>query len=247
MRLIKKAQLLILLFVSIHTCAFEQYAIYTYYSKPPFVIDTASQSGLFYDFLSHLEKSNPSDNYSLVYIPRKRLESRLLAGELDGPIIGVNPLWFNDKEEKKYLWSAPFYWDADDFVSLKSSPFEYRQPEDLLNKTFAGVFGHFYVKIGRLAAAGQVNRVDTIGDIQVIAMVARGRTDFGIVSRSSMDYLLKNNEIDDIYHRSAIPHEVYDRRFLIPKNLTKWHDILNRAIQSLPQNAEWQNRLKSYK
>lgn len=235
-----------LLLCSFFSEAKQTISLYTYYKKPPFIVDTAEQHGLFFDLARHLTANQPKYNFEVIYIPRRRLEGLLRTGELDGAIIGINPVWFDDKNETKYLWTSPIYHDTDDFISLKTKPFEYLSPASLIDTTFAGVSGLYYVKVSQLAFEGKVRRLDTIGDKQVIAMVELGRVDYGIVSRSALQYLIKNNLVEDIFHRSTIPHESYDRRILVPKALPEIHQVLEAQVSLLANDTDWQAILGKY-
>ncbi|MDO6720630.1 transporter substrate-binding domain-containing protein [Psychrosphaera sp. 1_MG-2023] len=245
LRLLSSCLLLILCFDA--AAKLQKYnSLYTYYSKPPFIVDVQKKAGLFYDFARYLSEKNPGAVFNVIYIPRKRLEQQLKNGQLDGPILGVNPLWFNDKHETKYLWTAPIYNDIDDFVSLKTSPFEFKDITSLYNKSFAGVSGLYYVDLNELVARDKLDRVDTIGDQQVLTIVEKGWVDLGVISRSTYNYLLKHKKIDNNFHLSTIPHESFERRVLIPQDQKVWHEFLQPILLRLPHDPKWQKILSQY-
>lgn len=220
--------------------------LYTYYSKPPFIVDKSKKTGLFYDFARHLSDNNPSIKFEIVYIPRKRLDLKLESGQLDGPILGVNPLWFGDKRETKYLWTSSIYSDTDDFVSLKTKPFEYKNLASFYNKSFAGVSGLYYVQLNELVAENKLNRLDTIGDQQVFSIVEKEWVDFGVVSRSTYRYLLKHQLVADQFYFSAIPHESFERRILVPIEQQMLYKLIQSFLQKLPEDKKWQTILRQY-
>ena len=89
--------------------------------------------------------------FHTVFLPRKRLDRYLSNNKLDGLVIGVNPIWFNDSSETLYLWSDSFYQDRDLVISSAKKPIEYQYPNSLLNKRIAGVRGFKYFGIDALA------------------------------------------------------------------------------------------------
>ena len=66
--------------------------LYTYHNKPPFIVDLEAKTGLDYDLAAYLSKRDPVNNYRTAYVPRRRLDRMIETGELDGVVIGVNPL-----------------------------------------------------------------------------------------------------------------------------------------------------------
>jgi len=83
--------------------------IYVYHLKPPYIIEIENETGLYYDFSRYLSLKSEKYEFHTIYLPRKRIDIYLERNILDGILLGVNPIWFQDKARKKYLWSPPIF------------------------------------------------------------------------------------------------------------------------------------------
>ncbi|KTF16072.1 substrate-binding periplasmic protein [Pseudoalteromonas sp. H105] len=191
--------------------------VYAYHLQPPLIIDIGGQSGLYFDLVNHLNRLSNEYEFSLVYVPRKRIEVMLERNEMNGILLGVNPKWFKDKSEQKYLWTSKVFEDRDEVVSLQSAPFEYKSPNSLKGKIVGGVRGFYYAGINEAVAEGQVNRIDTVDEEALLAMLTKQRIDAAIIGRTMFEYYLSDSVKEAVFHLSAQPHDEYHRRILVPK------------------------------
>ena len=221
-------------------------SLFSYHNKPPFMVDNSSRSGLYYDFASYLNLKQDQYTFEVIYVPRKRLDRLIESDELNGFVIGVSPVWFKDKEEAKYLWLDSFYDDRDEFVSLKTSPFNYVSKQSFNDKTVVGVAGFYYFGINESVDAGNLLRIDTIGELQSLQLIEEKRADFAIVSRSVFNYLKAQNSLQDIYHMSPIPHDQFNRRLLTTKNNKALHEKLAPIMKAIKQDQLWLDILAKY-
>ncbi|MFC3096049.1 ABC transporter substrate-binding protein [Alteromonas sediminis] len=219
---------------------------YAYHLKPPFIIDPLQESGLCYDYSRLLSELSDVEFFTL-FIPRKRLNRLLSDGGFDGIVLGANPLWFKDADKKKYLWSDPLIKDRDEFISLKSSKFDYVDPKSLLRHSLAGVRGFYYGKVEKAKAYGPIKRFDTIGEKEVLDMVVKGRADIGIISRSTLNYMrsLKPSEYEVLY-LSRVPHEEYSRYVMLPNKRQKLHTKIVALMRSPEYQARWKKLVAKY-
>ncbi|MFC3034589.1 ABC transporter substrate-binding protein [Pseudoalteromonas fenneropenaei] len=208
--------------------------LYVYHLKPPYILDVHEQTGLYFDVASLLNRVQDDVTYKTHYMPRKRLEKQLLDEQLDGMILGVNPLWFGDKHQTRYLWSEALFGDVDDFVSPKSKPFEFAGIETLKGKTLGGIRGYVYFAIDGIIATGEATRVDTSEEVQLLDMLAKERLDVAIVSRSTRRYLQTVHAWQDAFHISQIPHDAYKRHILAPRSRAEDFEFTVKLL-SLPE------------
>lgn len=218
---------------------------YAYHLKPPFITDLGAEQGLYYDLSRFLSESTGYEFYT-VFVPRKRIDKMLEDNQLEGIVIGVNPKWFGDVQQKKYLWTQPFFKDRDEFISLRSDPFDYKGAESLSGKTLAGVRGFIYANIEPLVEQNQIQRFNTIGEEEVIKMVVKGRAFTGIVSRSTFDYLYPRiSEMKNLYI-SKQPHDQFERKILVPKNRSELYNKLESKLSQIDNDPRWQAIVQSY-
>jgi len=220
--------------------------VYAYHLKPPFIVDMAREKGIYYDFSSYINARNGPFDFQTIFVPRKRVEHFLANNQLDGIVIGVNPTWFDDNDENKYLWTPALLLDQDEFVSLIHKPIVYTGAESLVGRTLGGVLGFYYFAVNDYIKQGLITRVDTIGEKEVLQMLLKGRADVGIVSRSTFNYLIPRTGWNNKFFLSPKPHETYARRILVPHNKKEIYTYLLPLLQNMDTNPEWQAVIRKY-
>ncbi|MCI2284659.1 hypothetical protein L3081_16275 [Colwellia sp. MSW7] len=137
----------ILLFFCCRSYAQEKVNVdmYVYHLQPPYALNTATKTGMFFDFADYINSKTERYHFTIVYVPRKRIGSMLKDGKLNGVLLGVNPLWFNDINETKFLWTGSFSEDQDEVVSSVDNSIEYTGADSLSGKVMAGVRGFYYL------------------------------------------------------------------------------------------------------
>ena len=220
--------------------------LYTYHNKPPFIVDTDSRQGLYFDLARLLSENSQSYRFITTYLPRKRLDFFIANDQLDGVVIGVSPIWFRDKEEKKFLWLPPIYQDADEFVSLKATPFEYDGRPSLTRKTLASVAGYYYFGINEAVAEGILTRIDVVGEREVLGLVGKARVDIGIVSQSVFKYLRRHQLLEDKFHFSTRKHDEFARRAFTTLQNKDVHQEMSALIALIEANGSWQEMISNY-
>jgi len=223
----------------------EQITIYAYHLKPPYIISVEEKTGLYFDFPRYLNSKPGPYQFQTSFIPRKRVEIYLNLGELNGILIGVNPVWFKDKAKTKYLWTSTIFQDQDEVVSRAQAPFEYLGPKSLEGLNLGGVLGFYYFGISEAVEAGEIKQIDLNNESSVLQMLLYKRLDVGIVSRSTLDFLVKKNEWQGQFHRSLIPHDKYSRHILLPLKYSKLYKYIESIIVNINDDPMWQKmRLK---
>jgi len=221
--------------------------VYVYHQQPPYIIHFEQQSGLYFDFVKRLNALSDNYNFEVTFIPRKRVEYMLDNHSMDGILLGVNPKWFKDKNETKYLWSSVIFNDRDEIVSLKSNSVEFSGPESLAGMVIGGVRGFYYYGINELVLAKRAMRVDTVSEPDLFTMLIKQRVAVTIISRLTFDYMVKRNNWQNDFYLSSTPHDVFERRILIPKNMTSIYPHLQLIISKVQQYEAWQKVIASYK
>ena len=220
--------------------------LYTYHNKPPFIVNLEQRQGLYFDLAELLNQYSRQYQFETHFLPRKRLDHIIKNDELEGVVLGVDPVWFGDPEETKFLWLPAIYQDSDNFVSLKSNPFEYTGKDSLRGKTLASVAGYYYFGINEAVQEGSLKRIDTVGEKQVLALVAKQRADLGIVSQSTYKYLVSHHQLETRFHFSQRKHDEYARRAFTASDQDAIHQHLLKLIQTIKANGSWQATISKY-
>jgi polar amino acid transport system substrate-binding protein len=220
--------------------------VYVYHLKPPFIIDLKKESGLYFDFSSYLNSKIDNYHFKTVFIPRKRLTQMLAHDLVDGMILGVNPVWFADKNEEKHLWSNKIITDQDDFISLATNPFDYQGVNSLTSRKLGGVRGFYYKGINELVSENKIQRTDTINEKALLNMLLAKHIDVAIVSQSTFHYITKNKDLRDKFYISLAPHDTFFRRVLFPKNQRAIFEQIKPTINTMFSSKLWQKTLTQY-
>lgn len=229
-----------------HAAAAE-FILYAYHLKPPYIVDRDKEVGIYYDLARLLTNRIPGHTFKTVYLPRRRLEHDLQLGRLHGMVIGVNPSWFKDESRTRYLWSPSFLHDNDVVVSAAARPLRYDGPESLVGLHIGLSMGYYYFGVDELIRAGRLQRDDAINEETSLDKLMRGRVDAAIVTRRTLDYLVRRRpQWKNQFHSARVPHDSYDRMLLIPREFAAIVPDLNAVLGPIAHDAEWLKLISRY-
>lgn len=239
---------LLLSLITLNVFAKEVIKVYTYHLKPPFVVREATHEGLYFDALNYFNKKSAQYQFELHYLPRRRLDLMVNTGTLDGLVIGVNPLWFNDKQERKYLWTSTLLHDVDEVISTKEKAFEYTGLESLTGLRVGLVLGYYYFGVSEMATTGKLSRDDASSEDHNFKKLLANRIDVAIISRSNHDFVMKHQpELVGKFFISSKPHDQYERRIMIPLSMPKVHQALSTVVSQMHSDPVWKERIATYR
>ena len=220
--------------------------LYTYHYKPPFLIDTHTQQGFYYDVAEYFNEQSERYQFKVTYLPRKRLDYLLRQQQLNGIVMGVLPKWFGDANEQNFQWLPGFYPDKDAFISLTSTPFEYQTQESLTGKVVGCVAGHYYFDVNEAVQKGLAQRIDTVAEYQVLQLINKGRVDFGLISESTFKYFVNHSNIAGNFYISKQPHDAYVRRAFFTSEQPALYEEVRRLFDLAQSTGTWQTLKKQY-
>lgn len=226
------------------------FTFYAYHDKPPYYAPESSRDnsaeGIYAAFVLFLNDRQTNYRVQLIFQPRVRLEDKLNSGALPGAIIGVNPLWFKDRNELRFLWSGAFMWDKDIVVVHRNAAFTFTQADDLIGKKLALPRGQYFLGVSQLAAAGKLNVFETNSDLQNLQMVNLGRADATITSVLTYEYFTKTHTKNHALKAFDTPHDEYARRMLFPKTQQEAYAVLAPIIEASLGDPAWLATLETY-
>lgn len=221
--------------------------IYGYHLKPPFITDLKKESGLYFDFSTYMNSKQKEYKFVTKYLPKKRVHKYIEGDRLNGALIGVNPVWYRDVKEEKYLWTPKIFTDRDEIISLTSTPFEFKGPKSLRGKKIGGVSGFYYWSLTKLKK-GDFNRINVSSEKSILEMIRKKRVDTGIVSQSTFNYLVKENRsLKGKFHLSKNPHEEFERRILVPHSKKELYNFMKPLMAKMANDPAWKKYLNQYK
>jgi polar amino acid transport system substrate-binding protein len=239
---------LLMMFICAGSCyaaAKQQVVLLAYHLKEPYVIDWGEQQGLYFDVASYLNLRTDKYHFRTELVPRKRLDS-LLAQPFSDVVIGVQPAWFKALAAKM-VFTQPFLFDQDMFVSDARTPMRDQDLRNLTGKTFIGSQGYKYKGVDDAVAAGVLQRIDTMQENYVLDMLRLGRGDFTIISSSTLSYKFSHGDNAKHFYIAATPHDTILRSFMLGKKDVQLYQFLQQTVQQMPKDPQWKELLARYK
>ena len=183
--------------------------------------------------------------------PRKRIDLMLdhEAHKELFVVAWVDPRFFSDKEQTKYLWSYPLMLDAGHIVSRKDNKVEYTSPESLIGKRFSAPVGYRFAILQPLIDEGNIYREDAPSMMEALAKVeAKRNVDFAVMNKTVI-HAWRHLSRSDVFYVAPIPLETFTRRLMVPvknRNVKEARDLmifLNEAISNILKSKEWKDDL----
>ncbi|EWH12225.1 ABC transporter substrate-binding protein [Catenovulum agarivorans DS-2] len=181
--------LLLLIIIAHASCAKTVVVLYTYYEKPPFIIDLKNNIGLSFDLASELNHFAQNYHFELVYLPKQRATNKAIEA---GALLWVNPSWVNGTNTQTFLWTKPVMYDRELYVTNDKSLI-FSDNSSLYNKTLVGVRGYHYFNLNELIKQGNVLRHNVDNETTIAKMLANKRGDFGVMGLQTYSYIIKQN------------------------------------------------------
>lgn len=225
--------------------------VYSYHNKPPYILtpqgkNLSKDGGLYHAFVEYLNGQQDEYELTLEFMPRARLNSLLAQDALDGVVIGVNPLWFKDRPQIRYLWSDAFMQDKDVVIVGAGTNLNYGQPKDLYGRKMALSRGLYYWGVTEGVKSGDIQLYETDSDEQNLGMVALGRVDGTILSELTAEYFFSHVFQKSKFKILDTPHDAFARMLLFPQPFLTQFNVLQALIIKSATDPEWQNQLKKY-
>jgi len=212
----------------------ETIKVYTYHVHPPFI--TGVNEGYSYSLVRVLNRhSGAKYNFELEPMPRKTLDEKIKTPD-SWIVIWGNPIWFGDKEEKKYLW-VDILKDANMIISRSDNQVRYNGPPSLVGYKFGGVSGHRYVGIDSLVEEGMINRIDGSNEINNVNDLLEGKLDVILLPRSTIIHFIRKLRLFGKLYLAAEAHQIFVRKFMIPIGSDELKSFLARV--SFENREKW--------
>lgn len=179
-----------------------------------------------------------------VRLPRRRIESALIAGEAD--LVCYNsPAWAENP--KALLWSIPTLKQIERVLVRKANPLPTRIPDDFVGKRVSVRLGYHYASIQPLFDASKATRVDETQVNFMFKAVATGLTDMLISSDGEIEgYFQSNPQARKEFATAATPFSVVATQCAVsPKSHWSLQKI-DKALGSMMKRGEFDRMTKHY-
>lgn len=222
----------------------KEIVVWNYYLSPPFFI--SKNNGLAYDFVSLLNKEF-EDKYifKLRNLPRIRL-NRELSFEKEGIVLFVNWKWMGKNSKEEYLWTKKILDDKNIIISHIDKKISLEKNITLNNLVFGGIRGRKYKVLESFFITKQLKRYNVDSEEQVLNMIIKNRIDITTQPFSIATAISKKMNIKDKIYFSPIPLFTFSRYIMITPNLEYIKTPLDKFIQDLILDDNWQKILGKY-
>jgi polar amino acid transport system substrate-binding protein len=219
--------------------------VYTSANFAPLMLDDGR--GVYPDLVQHLNHSKPGGyTFRLQFMPRKRLQVKLEEGSLDGLVIGLMPEWLADREQKKYLWTAPFAHDRFALVSLAAKPITPDLGAGAKGGTVGITTGYVYPGLDEWFFRSHLQRSGGVSDEKNIEKLLLGRVDCVIVAESMARYFIRMHKLGNKLRVYPMPGPGTERRFLVQRTQSQVFEHLAPAIKKLRDDPVWKRSAAAY-
>lgn len=220
--------------------------VYTSAGFAPLML--ADGRGLYPDLIAYLNQRKPGAlTFRLQYMPRKRLQVKLEDGSIDGLVIGMTPEWFDDVEQKKYLWSAPFATDRYALVSLAAKPVSPGAPASMVGASVGVTLGYSYPGIDTWLSASGMLRSEGPSDEKNLEKLLLGRVDCVIVAESMARYFMRAHGMASRLHLAPLASPPTERRMVAPRSQADAFGKIAPVLKQLKNDPAWQRIAATYR
>lgn len=220
--------------------------VYTYHTHPPFI--TGTGRGLSYDLAAYFSaQSKGRFHFTVKPMSRARV-NKMIAESKTGIVPWVNPAWFKDKQERKYMWSkGSLMEDGNGLISHQEGKVVYEGPQSLEGLIFGGVRGHAYVGIDDYRETGKtLRRVDAENHIDNFRKLVKQRIDVTITPLSGAEYLIKKEGLQDQLFISPTLHSQYKRRVMIINSQAEIGAFVDSLLEKMVADPHWLEIMNRY-
>ncbi|ATQ74753.1 ABC transporter substrate-binding protein [Massilia violaceinigra] len=225
--------------------AAEVVTVYTSANFAPLMLGDGR--GMYPDLIGYLNQRKLGKlTFKLQFMPRKRLQVKLEDGSIDGMVIGMMPEWFDDVEQKKYLWSASFAADRYALVSLAAKPVSPDAPASLEGASVGVTLGYHYPGIDAWLAGSRMQRSEGPSDEKNLEKLLLGRLDCVIVAESMARYFMRAHGMSSKLHLAILASPPTERRMLAPHSHAAAFGKIAPVLKKLKDDPAWQRIVATY-
>ncbi len=227
--------------------AVEKIPVITYHTHDPFIV--AEGKGLTYDLVAYLNaKAAGKYEFEAAPMSRPRL-NRMIETPPVAVVPWVNPVWFKDADESRYLWSAqPLMEDGNAVISRADRRFVYEGPSSIEGLVLGGLRGHVYADIDDfIANSSSTRRVDADNHFSNFEKLLNNRIDITITPESAALFLIRQHDLTDKLFISPKPHARYSRRIMVTNDRADILSFVNDVLAASADDPDWAAMFARYR
>lgn len=227
---------------SVAALAAEKVQLLTYYTSPPYALDSGSAADSYTLRLAQWLSQWSAGRFEFVprQVPRLRLDLMLTNPEWRGVVAWANPAWFSAPEQQNFLWSRVLMRDRNLRVSRQADKVLFAQGHPLRAARFGGISGHHYQYLEADFRSGLLLREDTQNELSNVLKLQHKRVDLILLQASSLPYLRAQlPDFDRWAYVDEQPQLEFERFLFTSHNNPDLLLFLNQALPHLARDPAW--------
>ncbi|MEA9356231.1 transporter substrate-binding domain-containing protein [Bacteriovorax sp. PP10] len=239
--------ILFLLFYSLDLVAQESIQVYSPYDSPPYVLNLEKGEGLVFDFVKELNETFKGKYHFVAnFVTRGRLKIIFDRKDFAMIVPFVNPVWFDDMAEKKFLWTQEISKDCNVIIYRHDKPLHIKKLDDLTGLSTSVVNGQLNINIQKLYDQKKI-RVENANNVVLnFLKLSKRRVDFLVIGYTLADYIIRNNKLFNL-EIVETPVDVFNRKILVfSKKDARLGAVLRDQLSLMIKNGKIQKMFNKY-
>jgi polar amino acid transport system substrate-binding protein len=222
--------------------AAQEIQLLTYYNVLPYAVDGVAPADSYTVRLAQWLSQQSAGRYQFVprQVPKKRLLHMMTKPNWLGVVAWVNPLWVEDAQRQRYLWSSSLMHDRDLRVSRQADKVVFDQGRPLQSARFGGISGHLYPSLEAQFKAGLLTREDAQNELSNVLKLQHKRVDVILLQASSLSHI--RAEVPDFDRWAYVdpqPQAKFERFLFTSRSHPELMAFINQVLPKLMQDPAW--------
>jgi hypothetical protein len=231
-----------LMWLGLPASAAQEIQLLTHYTALPYAVDGVAPADSYTVRLAQWLSLQSAGRYHFVprQVPKKRLLYMMTKPNWLGVVAWTNPLWVEDAQRQRYLWSSSLMHDSDLRVSRQADKVLFAQGRPLHAARFGGISGNFYPSLEAQFKAGLLTREDAQNELSNMLKLQHKRVDIVLLQASSLAYM--RAEVPDFDRWAYVdpqPQAEFERFLFTSRSHPELMAFINQALPKLAQDPSW--------
>jgi len=236
-----------LMWLGLPASAAQEIQLLTHYTSPPYAVEGVAPADSYTVRLAQWLSQQSAGRYHFVprQVPKKRLLYTMAQPDWLGVAAWINPLWVEDAQRQRYLWSAVVQHETDFLVSRKADKVELVQGAVNRAARFGGLNGYFYPGLEAGFKSGLLSREDAQNHLSNVRKLQRSRIDVIILPASVLASVrMQVPDFDQWAYIAPEPQAAYALSLAGNRNNPELMTFINQLLPKLAQDPAWAQTLQ---
>lgn len=230
----------------LHTAkAAETIPVYSYYASAPFSFGP-KKGGMVQEILQEIDDRSDKLSFDLRIISRPTLTNLLQHEKKPFIVPFAHPIWFQDVERTKYLWSRPLFSDYNALISNTEDPVNFKGLYSFIFQDVGVPKGYRIYLLDDLVEKKKAQRIDVASIPALVKMVARKQVRMAVIPYAIARYQVDAQELSETIYFSRRPHQTYERHLMLVNGTEEMIEEINKAIHQSKSEGRFKKALKPY-